>query len=536
MPSDTYILTISESGVSVPSSHASTHLTGGSDPIPVATTSTSGLMSAAIFNQHVTNTAKVSNVTHSGDVTDTSGVLTVNKINGVSMAGLATGIVKNTTGTGAPSIAVAADFPTLNQNTSGNAATATTATNIGGGSVGSIPYQTAANTTALLAAGTSGQVLKSNGAAAPSWGSLSIATDITGTLPVEKGGTGVSILSGIVKANGTNPFTAVTAPAGAIVGTTDTQILTNKTLGAGTTVAELGTPSSGTLTNCTGLPLTTGVTGTLPAASGGTGQTSYAVGDLLYASTSTELSKLADVATGNAPSYGKVGLTTHISGVLSGVNGGTGIDSYATGDILFANSSTTLSRLGNVATGNVILSGGVGGSPSYGKVGLTTHVIGTLPVANGGTGHNTSARGQIFRVNPFTAITVASAGVFYSPTNAGNLDSAVNMTLGAANTFSIRNTTGATRVFRIYASADATAGNNDILAIKLFSGTAGALSVIDASECRAYTSNTNAAAKLVTSWLVTLANNQEVAIYLANTTSTNSIVIERARLIAEAVI
>lgn len=41
------------------------------------------------------------------------------------MAGLATGILKNTTTTGVPSIAVAADFPTLNQSTTGNAATAT---------------------------------------------------------------------------------------------------------------------------------------------------------------------------------------------------------------------------------------------------------------------------------------------------------------------------------------------------------------------------------------------------------------------------
>jgi hypothetical protein len=62
-----------------------------------------------------------------GDVTTPSGSVatTVARINGVALSGLATGILKNTTGTGVPSIAVAADFPTLNQSTTGNAATAT---------------------------------------------------------------------------------------------------------------------------------------------------------------------------------------------------------------------------------------------------------------------------------------------------------------------------------------------------------------------------------------------------------------------------
>jgi hypothetical protein len=48
-----------------------------------------------------------------GDVTTPSGSVstTVARINGVALSGLATGILKNTTGAGAPSIAVAADFP-----------------------------------------------------------------------------------------------------------------------------------------------------------------------------------------------------------------------------------------------------------------------------------------------------------------------------------------------------------------------------------------------------------------------------------------
>ena len=79
---------------------------------------------------------------------------------------LATGILKNTTTTGALSIAVAADFPTLNQNTTGNAATATlatSATNIAGGTANYIPYQSASGTTGFISPSTSGYVLTSNG-------------------------------------------------------------------------------------------------------------------------------------------------------------------------------------------------------------------------------------------------------------------------------------------------------------------------------------------------------------------------------------
>jgi hypothetical protein len=51
---------------------------------------------------------------------------------------------------------------------------------------------------------------------------------MAGTLAVGNGGTGTTTLTGVVVGNGTSAFTTVTAPSGAIVGTTDTQTLTDK--------------------------------------------------------------------------------------------------------------------------------------------------------------------------------------------------------------------------------------------------------------------------------------------------------------------
>ena len=78
--------------------------------------------------------------------------------------------------------------------------------------------------------------------------------------------------------------------------------------------------------------------------------------------------------------------STDAANILPGTAGGTGQSSYAVGDLLYASTTTALSKLADVATGNALLSGGVGTAPAWGKVGLTTHVSGTLPVASGGTG------------------------------------------------------------------------------------------------------------------------------------------------------
>lgn len=90
------------------------------------------------------------------------------------------------------------------------------------------------------------------------------------------------------------------------------------------------------------------------------------------------------------------------------------IPAIGDGDLLVGDGVTGSTNewvaLPDVATGNVLLSGGVGDHPAYGKVGLTTHITGTLGVGNGGTGTPTE----------FTTKSVVFAGAsgVYSQDNA----------------------------------------------------------------------------------------------------------------------
>ena len=157
---------------------------------------------------------------------------------------------------------------------------------------------------------------------------------------------------------------------------------------------------------------------TTPTSAGGTGLTSYTAGDMVYYASGTALSKLAIGAadyvmtsSGSAPQW---------SASLKAKAGGTGQTSYAVGDLLYAATTTTLAKLADVATGNALISGGVGVAPSWGKIGLTTHVSGTLAVGNGGTGITTTPTNGQLPIGNGTNYTAATltAGAGITVTNA----------------------------------------------------------------------------------------------------------------------
>jgi hypothetical protein len=114
-------------------------------------------------------------------------------------------------------------------------------------------------------------------------------------------------------------------------------------------------------------------------------------------------------------------VVTALTGTLTAPNGGTGQSTYAVGDLLYASTTTALSKLADVATGNALISGGVGVAPSWGQIGLTTHVTGTLGTTNGGTGLGGATpftnRGIVYASS--TSALATGTGLQFTGTNLG---------------------------------------------------------------------------------------------------------------------
>jgi hypothetical protein len=181
---NTNVTTVNTSGaftgasLSVAGQLTSTVATGTA---PLVVTSTTPVANLNIGGNAATATTSTSfSGSLVGDVTGTQGATTVGKINGTALSGLTTGLLKNTNGTGVPTIAVAGtDYITPSGSITGTAAnvTGTVAAANGGTGIstfttGDILYASATNTLSKLSIGSSGNVLTVSGGI-PSWGSSS---------------------------------------------------------------------------------------------------------------------------------------------------------------------------------------------------------------------------------------------------------------------------------------------------------------------------------------------------------------------------
>jgi hypothetical protein len=452
--------------------HASRHLPNGLDPLTTAapTTNLSGVSTNAVGIQnsfsrsdhsHAITGAALTKVDDTNVTLSLGGSPTSALLNAASLTLGWTGTLSETRGGTAQStytegdILYASAANTLSKlpigsagaflRSSGTTVSWSTTTFPNAATAGDLIYASSLNNFDVLPVGTNGQVLKVV-AGVPTW-----STDIVGTGTV----TSVSVvtangISGSVATATTTP--AITLTLGAITPTTvngntfttgtgtltlstftltvagtssisgtntgdQTITLTGDVTGSGTgsfaTTIGAGKVTNAMLVNSSvtinGTSISLGASGTVTAAAG------TLTGTTLNATVvSSSLTSVGTLISGSTGAGFTIALSTStVTGTLAATNGGTGQSVYTVGDLLYANTTTTLAKLADVATGNALISGGVGVTPSYGKIGLTTHISGTLAIGNGGTGQVTA----ILAFNALSPLTTKGDIITHDGTN-----------------------------------------------------------------------------------------------------------------------
>jgi len=259
---------------------------------------------------------------------------------------------------------LATDLPsTITSNTSGNAATATTSTNITGGTANAIPYQTAPGATTFLAAGTG--VLQETGAGAPAW---TTTPTLTGTN-----------FSGIPNGALTNSSVTVTAGTGLSGGGT-------VALGGTITLTNAGVTSFSTGTTGLSVNASTGnltLSGILNPANGGTGVANANTSTLTLGGALQTHGAFATDFT----MTGTTSVTFPVSGTLlssTDINNGSGTG----GGVQKYNAAlSALSTLGNSASTGIVVQTGVN---TYSDVTIVSTTPGIVVTNGNGVAGNPS--------------------------------------------------------------------------------------------------------------------------------------------------
>lgn len=288
--------------------------------------------------------------------------------------------------------------------------TANTATNLAGGATGSVPYQTSAGATTMLAAGTNGQVLTLAGGvptwAASSGGVTSFSAGTTGLTP-NTGTTGAITLAGTLDVdNGGTGQTSYTDGQLLIGNTTGGNTLTKATLTAGSGISITNGAGSITIASSGGGGTVTSVTGTSPV-SVATGTTTPVIslasgyGDTQnpYASKTANFFLAAPNGSAAAPTFRAIvaadiptlnqnttGTAAGLSTTLAVASGGTGLTSTPANGALDIGNGTGFTRTTLTAGSGLAITNGSGS---------ISIAASTIPVANGGTGQTTYTNGQL---------------------------------------------------------------------------------------------------------------------------------------------
>ena len=324
-------------------------------------------------------------------------------------------------------------------------------------------------------------------------------------------GTAVTAVTGtapVVSSGGTTPAISMAAATGSVNGYLTSADWTTFN-GKYSVGGALGTPSSGTATNLTGLPLTTGVTGILPVANGGNGTAtpSLVAGSNVTITGTWPNQTVASTGGGGVTSFsaGTTGLTpatattgaVTLAGTLAVASGGTGT---ATPSLV---AGTNVSITGTWPNQTINSSGG-GGGMVYPGAGI--------PLSTGsawGTSYNSTGTGDVVLSTSPTLVTPLlgtptsgnfSTGTFTWPTfNQNTTGTAANVT----GTVAIAN--GGTGQTTAAAAITALTGTQTSGQYLRSDGTNAALAAIQAGDVPTLNQNTTGTAANVTG-IVAVAN------------------------------